>query len=250
MSRNNRYIHVSKKVAALLGPKTVDTMHETTGKYVCTKCGNPGDAAKEHTSIVMITQTGTHPRVVKAHNRCMGSQVVELRGAASGNVAGDHPDDETDPTVSVTAIWPSRDGSEAYPGILIDMPTAPMIVHVESGEPQDVAVSGFMRRGWAMVLDIYQDLPVDDGYLVKLGPGGTGTIVDNADVDPQGRPRFLLDRLPKADPVWIALAQRHGHIRVLAGNLGIAEAPAGGAEAALLAAVRGAHVAGALIPVQ
>lgn len=250
MSAHNKYVHVSKKVAALLGPKTVDTLHETTGKYVCTKCGNPGDAAKEHTSVVMVTQPGTHPRVVKAHNRCMGSQIVELRGTPSGYVAGDDPDDETDPTISLTAIWPSRDGSEAYPGILIDMPTAPTIVHVDSGEPEDVAVSGFLLRGWALVLDIYQDLPVDAGYLAKLGPGGTGTIVDTVDVNPQGRPRYLLDELPKPDHVWIALAQRHRHIRVLAGNLGIGSAPAGGAEAALIAAVRGAHVAGALIPVQ
>ncbi|SLE83915.1 Uncharacterised protein [Mycobacteroides abscessus subsp. massiliense] len=251
MSAHNKYVHVSKKVAALLTPPTVDTVHETAGKYLCTKCGNPGDATKEHTSVVLVVQPGTHPRVVKAHNRCMASQVIELRGGGGNNVAGVvDKTGETDPVISVTAIWPSRDGSEAYPGILIDMPTAPTIVHVDSGEPEDIVVSGFLMRGWALILGIYQDLPTPADFTVKLGPGGTGTIIDAGETDEHGRPRFLLDELPKPDPVWIALAQRHGHIRVLAGNLDIAGAPAGAAEAALRAAVRAGHVVGALIPVQ
>lgn len=250
MNKYNKYVHVSKKVAALLGPKTVDTVHETAAKYVCTKCGNPGDATKEHTSVILVTQSGTHPRVVKAHNRCMGSQVVELRGGPRGDVAGIDPADSTDPVISLSVIWPSRDGTQAYAGILIDMPTAPTIVHVDSGEPEDIAVSGFLRRGWDLILDIHQDLPTSPGFLVKLGPGRTGTILDTVEIDEHGQPRFLLDELPKPDPVWIALAQRHGHIRVLAGNLDLGGAPAGGAEAALIAAVRAGHVVGAMIPVQ
>jgi hypothetical protein len=248
MSRDNRYMHVSKKVEAFIGPRSVDVMYERAGEYVCCKCGNKGNAMREHTSVVVVTQDNAYPRLAQAHMRCMSSQVVKLPGRGNGWTPPDPHGDGTNDVVSIPAIWPNRAGTEYHAGLLIDMQSGDVaIVHAESGETEDPVVSGFARMGWDLVLDIYQDLVVLDDYAVNLTEGRTGSVTG---VGPDGEPMMLLDHLPQPDPVWIAHALRDGYVRVLLGNLGLAGAAPGRPEPTIIAAVRAAKVVGARIPVR
>lgn len=248
MNRDNRYMHVSKKVEAFIGPKSVDVMYERAGEYVCCKCGNKGNAKREDTSVVVVTQDNAYPQLSQAHMRCMSSIVVKLPGRGNGWTPPDPYGDGTNDVLSIPAVWPNREGTEYHAGLLLDLQTNGLaIVPNGSGETHDAALTAFVRLGWELVLDVYQDLVPLDRYVVNLGPGGTGSVTGLGFND---EPSILVDPLPHPDPVWIAHALRDGYVRVLMGDLNLASAPPGRPEPTIIAAIRAAKVVGARIPVR